>query len=82
MSAVAARLLPRALPSSGCVRPSRASAPLARRRVRAFATRAAIEAVRFGADKSNPGFIAGPEGAPGVFVIQECVASRLAAHTR
>ena len=33
-----------------------------------------MEAVKFGADKSIPGFIGGPKGAPGVIVIQECVA--------
>jgi hypothetical protein len=77
MSALAARLLPRALPSSSCARPPRASAQLARRSRSAFATRAAakgMEAVRFGADKSIPGFVAGPKGSPGVIVIQECVA--------
>lgn len=69
MSAVAARLLPRA-------RPRCASAQLARRSRSAFVTVAAakMEAVRFGTDKSIPGFVAGPKGAPGVIVIQECVA--------
>ena len=79
MSAVAARLLPRALPSVS--RPVRASAPLARRRGLAVATRATakkMEAVRFGADNSIPGFVAGPKGAPGIIVVQECVHSRSA----
>ena len=80
MSAVAAHLLPRALPS--VTRPLRASAPLARRRSFAVAPRAAkssMEAVRFGADNSIPGFLAkGPKGAPGVIVIQECVHSAAA----
>ena len=79
MSAVAARLLPRALPSVS--RPLRASAPPARRGL-AVAPRAAkskMEAVRFGADNSIPGFLAkGPKGAPGVIVIQECVHSAAA----
>lgn len=73
MSAVAARLLPRALPASRA-RPLRAPAPPACRRL-AVAPRAAakkMEAVRFGADNSIPGFVAGPKGAPGVIVIQEC----------
>ena len=83
MSAVAARLLPRALPS--VTRPLRASAPLARRGL-AVAPRAAkssMEAVRFGADNSIPGFLAkGPKGAPGVIVIQECVRCGAAAVLR
>ena len=38
-----------------------------------------MEAVRFGADKSIPGFVAGPKGAPGVIVIQEYVRGAAAA---